>query len=143
MSYDRFYTVQGVCRAAVLAALIAVVAVLLFGCTSIGHKPPPDDWPYLKVTTKYLDGAAIIPRCYAVLPLWLKLLGGLPTACAMVDFAAMTCTIYVPEGDQDALKHEQAHCDGRDHGTDSTLGDAWSAWKIQMGPGKYIYVRAR
>lgn len=119
---------------------------LLVGCTTIGHVPAPTDWPKLTVVEHQVKGGELLQKCYSALPLWLKLLGGIPLGCAWVDFSKMTCDIYVPEGTPEGdqvLLHEREHCDGKDHATDSTLADAWRDWKEAMTTDNTVYYYVR
>lgn len=115
-----------------------VFSALLFlsGCATYidKHTAPPVDWPNLTVRVHHGDGGEIIQRCYRYLPLWLKLLGGLPLGCALVDFERNECTIFVRGDypDRAVLEHEKMHCKGYDHGTDSVLADAWATYKKML-----------
>lgn len=80
--------------------------------------------------------------CYAAVPFWMKLLGGVSTACAWVDLSKMQCHVYVHEqsDENDPLYvHELEHCEGKDHFGDSTLADHWENWKRAMTAGGAVY----
>lgn len=128
------------------AGALALSLALLAGCTSIGTHPAPGDWPQLTVIEKRMDIWPLMRHCYAATPLWLKLLGGVTVACATVNFAEMTCTMYVHTdagpGDPN-YEHERAHCTGQDHVTDATLAELWANWKRAMiaDGASFTYVR--
>jgi hypothetical protein len=97
---------------------------LLTGCTTIGHVPPPADWPVLAVTVKRVEHKEIRAACWDT-PWYMSV-----EACAVVRFSNMTCTILldVTHGDE-FLEHEQEHCRGKDHTNETTFADAWAKWK--------------
>lgn len=108
------------------------VLLLAVGCTTISpeHKDAPAGWPELKVTENVVGTADMVSKCYATLSLPMKLLGGIPMACAWVDLCAGTCSIYVtawsPEG---VLDHERLHCKGHDHLGDDTMVRVFNAFR--------------
>ena len=126
--------------------IVIAIAILITGCTTIGHAPAPNDWPQLQVTEHQVKVGTIWEKCYPSVPLWMKLLGAIPEGCAWIDFSKMSCDIYVsdgtPEGDR-VLTHEREHCEGRDHAGASTLRDLWAGWKGRMtaGGATYYYIR--
>lgn len=57
-------------------------------------------------------------------------------ACAVIDFNAKTCDIWLDAEDPDAgiEKHEHDHCDGRDHVGETYLRDLWEQHKRSNQP---------
>ncbi len=129
-----------------IAGALALSLALLAGCTTIGKDPAPGDWPKLAVIEKRMDIFPLMRHCYSATPVWLKLLGGITVACATVNLADMTCTMYVHTdagpGDPN-YEHELAHCTGQDHATDATLAALWANWKRFMTAdgASYTYLR--
>lgn len=118
-----------------MMAFLAVVVLGLAGCTTIdAHKAPPATWPKLAVTEHKVSCPAMLGRCYQYLSLPMKLLGGVPIACAEVDLTKKTCDIWTcaitPKG---AIEHEYDHCDGRDHHDDTTLADLLRNYRAAGG----------
>ncbi len=91
--------------------IFAALAVALAGCTTINTHVK--DWPTLEIREHEVSWGAIIARCYPSIPLWQKVLGGVPLACVNVNLQAGTCDIYYTPvfGKQ----HEMEHCLGGDH----------------------------
>ena len=114
-------------------ALSLLIVAALAACTTIDqHKAAPADWPQLEVREHVVSTPEMIWRCYATLPLFMKLMGGVPIACAFVSESG--CDIYVTGWTpQHVLEHEREHCAGRDHVGDSTLADWWAAYKAGRG----------
>ena len=100
----------------------AVCVALLAGCTTIGHEPPPADWPALRVQEERLELREMRDRCQRYAPP-----GYVAEACAEINFAGGWCRIsyHYPEH----LEHERLHCAGHDHVGAPTLRDAWAAFK--------------
>lgn len=100
-----------------------LVVLLLAGCTTIGHEPPPADWPALRVQEDRLEVREMRDRCQRYAG-W----HSVADACTEINFAENWCRIsYVyPEN----LAHERLHCAGRDHVGESTLRDAWARYKL-------------
>jgi len=108
--------------------IIAAALLALTGCTAIGHKPPPADWPKLTVSEHKVGFWELQKICGS-------LGGGLITqhfGCAWIYFHNMTCEIYYASDDEYGvmvLEHEREHCKGKDHYGASTMADAWTDWK--------------
>ncbi len=99
-----------------------MLLLLLSACSSIDYKSAPTDWPKLKVDVREVSEVEIAKRCrkYAALPI----------ACAEVFFQTYTCVIWIAPGAAQWVKdHEMAHCWGYSHVGETTLADAWAAWK--------------
>jgi hypothetical protein len=113
-----------------LAAMLGLLA--LSACAIDPHTPAPADWPRLEVRVHQVGTGEMLGECYATVPLWMKLLGTFPAACARIRFPERTCDIYCAASwscDPDTLAHEREHCAGRDHEFESTLRDAWQRYK--------------
>ena len=126
--------------------IVIALAFLSAGCTTIGHVPAPNDWPQLRVMEHYVKVGVIWGKCYPTVPMWMKLLGGIPEGCAWIDLSKMSCDIYIPEGTPKGdrvLTHEREHCMGRDHANSTQLADLWDGWKERMttGGAAYVFVR--
>src|SRR5689334_1283954 len=95
------------------AMKIRTVSLLLtlVGCTSVDLEHKASDWPEHMMTVEHkVSFGEVVDRCYKYLPLGLKLLGGLPFACAEWDLKTQECHIwYFAEF---ALDHEREHCQG-------------------------------
>jgi hypothetical protein len=104
-----------------LAAILA-----LGGCVAIGHKPPPADWPQLRVEIRKVPGTVVARECakHIEIPQFIN-------ACAIVEFGKNLCTVWVSSDfpDEAVLEHELLHCDGRDHADEDTLARAWASWR--------------
>lgn len=128
-----------------LATLIAP-ALIATGCTVIGHKPAPADWPRLAIVEHHLPVGAMYAQCYPYVPLLWKLAGAIVEGCAVANFPEGRCDIYVRGDFPDArvLEHERLHCAGRDHPASSALSTAWAEWRDAMAEGTqgFVYVRA-
>ena len=124
----------------VLGVAILVMAILT-GCTTIGHEPPPSDWPKLEISVECTPAAPA--KCIARNPTWaiLLLFGGFVPACANVRFDTMQCEIITMTCGGELEKHERQHCAGMDHLTTTpknargdkpelgALAQAWDNWK--------------
>lgn len=106
-------------RAALLLALLLSTGVT---AAEIDHsRPAPADWPKLTVTAHMVGMYDLYANCTHP---------AVQLGCAVIDFKARTCRIYVAEGTGlVVLDHEGGHCDGRDHVGETTLRDAWAAYK--------------
>lgn len=105
-----------------------LLLALLVGCTTIGHQPPPSDWPVLKEKILYVNGATLYKYCES------NLLTDFAFACARISFEKRVCYIVLPEQTADGsqpwlLEHEREHCKGKDHAGESGLAQAWEKWK--------------
>ena len=112
-----------------LVFVCVLFVYFLTACTVIGHKPPPSDWPTLKVEVKdvgFWEGNELCGNG-GLMPLLWQVSG-----CAYVNFDTMTCTVYLMvtgEGRELTLEHELDHCKGKDHMGSSALADYWNEWK--------------
>lgn len=107
----------------------ALSLALLAGCaTTIDmSRPPPADWPKLEVKiARVTDAQArmLCPRNNDIVISY--------NACTIPAFAYGTCNIYLVTADPDVLAHERMHCLGYDHPGESTLRDAWAAYKRSL-----------
>jgi hypothetical protein len=88
---------------------------------------PPSDWPKLDERITYLEENESIQR-FCNSKKW-----GLYNrikSCAVLSFEYELCMIYVQPNDEDALKHERAHCAGYSHvGEGGKAHEAWERWK--------------
>jgi hypothetical protein len=95
--------------------LCSCLVATLVGCTTVSTEDvvfrnaiPP--------TIHHVYFGEMLARCYKYTPLWIKLLGGIPFACAEWDLNKNTCDIYISENAPDwMLKHELEHCNGFGH----------------------------
>jgi hypothetical protein len=122
VSTDRIYLLV-----AFLAG--AVTYLLLTSCTTIGHQPPPADWPQLEEKILYVNGATLHEYCGKA-SAWSEF----SFACARISFARKVCYVILPEQTADGsqpwlLAHEREHCAGRDHEGSHSIADAWEKWK--------------
>jgi hypothetical protein len=85
---------------------------------------PPSDWPKLDERITYADLETTRRFCNPP-----KLIRDRIISCAVMSFEYGLCMIYVRPGDEDALKHERAHCDGFNHVGESKTQEAWEKWK--------------
>lgn len=112
---------------------ILLAILLLTGCTVMGHRDAPVDWPRLKVIEHHVSSREMADVCYANIkvPMWLRLLGANLEGCALIYFDKKECHVWVSSDFPDArvLAHERLHCRGYDHESSSTLADAWKEWK--------------
>lgn len=105
----------------------------LTGCATLTpmdwHRAPPADWPTLAVNIHDVTPAEISAKCanvkYAA--------GATPKGCALVNFTARVCNIYVVSRDPALLAHESGHCRGFDHPGDATMRNAWERHKARGG----------
>lgn len=112
-------------------AFRSTVLVIMAGCaTTIAEGSAAPDWPRLKVYRHVVSGAEVIKRCYRYVPTGSKLLGGIPQACAEVNFYRMRCDIWITaDASPEVREHEELHCLGFEHPGDKTLTNAWTAFK--------------
>lgn len=108
-----------------MKTLFAIIA-LLPACTTIHEYV--EDWPKLDTQVHVVPAGEIFARCYQYAPVWQKLLGGVPLACAEIFFSKGECHVWVAENTTpETLEHEVEHCRGGDH--DSLLQDALTAYR--------------
>lgn len=112
-----------------------IYLALAAGCATVTHGEPPADWPQLKrveVRTGLLDvqRRCALARTNMTALAWAMSLG-LVMQCAIIDFAAGTCTKVRPIDETDGDEHEEEHCQGKDHVGETVLRDAWTAWKTR------------
>lgn len=113
-------------------ALQILALALLTGCAGmISSNPRPADWPFLAISVHRVPTLEVLKRCGKYLTPTGRLMGlGLVGGCAEVNFAAVRCDIWVPKEVEPAvIEHEMSHCFGQDHPGDSTLRDAWLAYR--------------
>jgi len=124
---DRPATVSE--RRIIYGFLILLIVFILSGCTAIGHKAPPNDWPQLQVSIHKVGFWELQTICGG---------GGLMVlafqyfGCAWIYFNDMTCKVYYAADDesgQSVIEHELEHCRGMDHMGSSMLADGWEQWK--------------
>ena len=99
-----------------MRTLLALSAALLLftGCTTIHTQIP--NFPTLRVTEHQVPFSEMMAKCYPGMPLWMKLLGSFPLACAEFNFLNKTCDIYITPVSPDwVVEHEREHCTGGDH----------------------------
>ena len=106
-----------------------LLTLLLAGCASgmvpVSEKPVDPRWPLLRTSYWFGTPEKVVEHCYASVPTWAKLTGGVATACAFVDWKAMTCGINVAYGEYGKLGHELSHCYGSTH-----IGeDIFASWE--------------
>ena len=124
--------------------LIAALAAVS-GCATMidQHVEAPKDWPLLDVRDNVVGAWEIQRKCYKYVPLGWKLMGGFAGGCAEINFEERTCNIYrAYDASPEWMEHEKDHCLGRDHVGDSTLADAWEAYKLSI-PGRAVAKAAR
>lgn len=117
-----------------LILALAAATIVLQGCATLidEHTPPPADAPKLAIEVRQVSILEIQRRCGKYMTTAAMLLGlGLVGGCAEIYFAQNLCIIWLPSGENDAgaEKHERDHCALKDHPGDSTLRDAWTAYK--------------
>jgi hypothetical protein len=121
----------GMAAAAVLFLLGAA------GCTEIDeHTPPPADWPALTIDERHVAHSAMRDACAPFAPAGMS-----PEACAVVDFVARRCTIWLSADfppAREVVDHEWLHCRGHDHVGENTLARAWEAHKAAAAIGAAI-----
>jgi hypothetical protein len=109
---------------------LTLAALALSGCVEIGHKPPPADWPKLRVEVHRVPGSVVVNECarHIDVPTFIN-------ACAIVEFDKNLCTVWVSSEFPDAavLEHELLHCEGRDHVGEDTFERAWASWRSGSG----------
>ena len=110
--------------------------LLLTGCGSMidTHTGAPKDAPILTVDILYVSFAEIQRKCGKYMSAATRILNlGIVGARAELNFAQNRCVVWMPTGENDPsiLEHELMHCRLLDHPGDSTLRDAWTAYKQQ------------
>ena len=98
--------------------------LLLSGCAAISTTPPPTDWPKLATTIHAVSSKEMRDVCQPYMPF-----GSIAEACALWNFDAKTCDIWIDRETQSGLEHEKLHCLGYDHAGGTTLADAWASYK--------------
>lgn len=99
-----------------------VLLALAHGCGHLGEMTePPADWPELKVIDYGSSG--VIENCtkYSSILTWP------PLGCAEVYFKEGICKVW--HLNEWVRGEELKHCQGRDHQGETTLLDAWNAYK--------------
>ena len=114
-------------------AAVPLLAMLgLAACTAINYADkPPADFPKLAVYEHPLKFGDFWSKCYPQVSLAFKLIGSLPSACMVGNFATRRCDIYYPVDarDDEVMRHEYAHCRGYDHYGSSDIAHAWTTYK--------------
>lgn len=105
------------------ATIVLLIVLLLSGCTTIGHQPPPADWPQLEVIKHRVSNVEMRDQCARYVTM--------PIACAIVTFWRNVCHIYldVDNTTDEIEEHEDMHCKGWDHMGETIFRDAWEAYK--------------
>jgi hypothetical protein len=109
----------------------ALLALLASGCTIVDmNRPPPADWPELRVIEQRASFLDLQRVCNPGTPLAISLLIGVIQSCAWIYFDRGECVIWSTEdASPEVLEHERAHCAGYDHIAGSTLAEGWTSWK--------------
>ena len=107
-----------------LAPPLIAMLTLMFGCSMIGHRPPPADWPKLAITVHNVSHKEMRDVCQKYMPFSM-----IAEACAEWSFDKMTCDIWHAGASKPEIEHEMDHCHGYDHLGFTTLADAWEEWK--------------
>jgi hypothetical protein len=95
-------------------------------------RPPPADWPELKVVVFDMSRAEVEKRCPPKRPGWYT------NGCAKVVWCAKTCEIYMSSmmttgrNYFDVLEHERAHCRGYNHPGETSTSDRWERAKATL-----------
>lgn len=111
----------------------AILALLLSGCTTLSHLPPPADWPTLEVRKHYVSQIEMRDQCVRYAP-WYQW----PTmACSIINFVAKTCDQWFDKDrvTADEEEHEDGHCRGMDHAGGTYLADLWRAYSQRLRGG--------
>ena len=106
--------------------LMVCIILLITGCSVIGNRPPPYDWPKLMVHRHVVPHSEMRVACSQYVP-W----HSAAESCAVIYFDLKECHIYLSL-DFPSLavaEHEEKHCKGWDHLGDTTLLDAWEWYK--------------
>jgi hypothetical protein len=99
-----------------------LLLLALVGCSSIDlSNKPPRDWPELEVRV-HKEGFMAKREC-----------DGFFGGCAVVDFCAKTCDIYLQWDFNFILEHEKLHCKGYDHYGEKTMRQGWADYKHMFG----------
>lgn len=113
-----------------LILALAAIAIALQGCATVYEHNAAKDWPKLTIRDNVVSGVEVIRHCYQYVPTWAKVLGTIPMACAEINFHTRTCDIWrARDASEDIIEHEQIHCRGGEHPGDTTLTEAWIAYK--------------
>ena len=99
-------------------ANLASLAVLVSGCTMIGHERVAG-WPELQIVEHYVPHAEMRERCAKYTGFGMS-----PEACAEFDFASRRCLLWFSADFPPQpwiVEHERLHCQGYDHVGMSTL----------------------
>lgn len=102
--------------------LLSCAFIAFAGCGHItGMTEPPADWPDLKVIDHGAEGM------YAACAKYTNFFTWPPMGCAEIYFNPPKCELWAIS---DYIHDEEIkHCRGQDHGGESTLADAWRAYK--------------
>jgi hypothetical protein len=106
----------------------------LGGCMTLTEmdwdRPPPADWPELKVQIHYVAQDQILDICKGVKFKF----GDIPKGCTRLLFTQRICNVFLVDHDPELLKHEVGHCSGYDHPGDSRMRDIWTQYKFVNQP---------
>lgn len=108
---------------------MALLSALMTGAcamTAIDHsREPVADWPALAMRIELRNGLAGV--CDISTSHFMSVVG-----CAVIDFDARTCQIYLDtrHASAEALMHEQLHCRGYDHPDEHTVRNGWVRHKV-------------
>lgn len=106
-----------------MAPRALALAVLVAGCATIDrHDPPPADFPVLRIVHHY---GRIPADCS-----WDSI------GCAVTDFCARRCDVYLAVRWAWVREHEELHCKGYDHPLPDwqPIRSAWENYKANEGP---------
>ena len=95
-----------------LAASIAVLAIAVSACATIGHERV-EGWPALEIVEHYVPEAQMRDRCAQYTGF-----GTSPQACAEFELAEGRCDIWYSADfppTREIIEHERLHCLGYDH----------------------------
>jgi len=100
--------------------------LFLSACSTIDvSDPPPVDWPAMRIMRYY---GKIPEACGSSLLNY-------NIACAVPDFCAKTCNVYLRVDWAWVKEHEELHCKGYDHPKPDRqiMRTSWGEWKTGIG----------
>lgn len=109
-----------------------LIVLLLAGCAQTARLVdidysvrPPADWPALEERIMYGEVEAVQRWCNMGPDIRRRAFN-----CAVYNFYAGICTIYLSDRTPSTLEHERAHCRGYNHVGDPRLAhEAWAKFK--------------
>ena len=108
----------------------ALLLLLLAGCSVINYSTRPEDFPGLKITVhEYPSIAEVRQACDQAAQKYGQSISAFVVACSEWRFDTLSCAVHVPVDSPELLEHERAHCQGYDHVGESTIADAWKAYR--------------